>query len=64
MSLASTLGSIMDDHDGDYDIGDVEVAFLRGVFAAKGITNPTEEEFHDAMGLLHLHAVEWATEPH
>jgi hypothetical protein len=53
----------MDDPNGDYDLGELEVAFLRGVFAAKGISTPTEQEFHDAMELLRLHSVP-TQEPH
>lgn len=45
----------MDDHWNDFDLSDQEVAFLLGIFAARGIAAPTEEEFQDALELMHLH---------
>jgi hypothetical protein len=48
---------------GDFELTDVEVAFLRGVFAARGIATPTEQEFRDAMQLLELHSMQRTSEP-
>jgi hypothetical protein len=46
-----------DDADADdFGLSSHRIAFLRGVFAARGITAPTEQEFADALELLQRYA--------
>lgn len=47
----------MEESDDEVELSDQEVAFLRGVFAARGIVAPSAEEFRDAMALLERHCV-------
>jgi hypothetical protein len=39
----------------EIDLDDCAVSFLRGVFAAWGIVEPTPDQMQKAVELLHLH---------
>jgi hypothetical protein len=45
----------MDDWYDEFDLSVEDVAFLLGVFAARGITSPSEGEFESALDLLYCH---------
>ncbi len=37
------------------DLGDYELGFVRGIFAGRGVTEPTEEDLRMALALLQIH---------
>jgi hypothetical protein len=39
----------------EIELDDYALGFLRGVFAARGIVEPTSEQMWDAAELMHLH---------
>ena len=54
----------MVDEDGDDDeLTEYELGFLRGVFAARNIQDPSREQMRDAVELMHLHSVQTDMEP-
>ena len=54
----------MTDDDGDeYELTDYELGFLRGVFAARNIIDPTREQMREAVELMQLHTVQTDMEP-
>ena len=40
----------------EIDLDDQALGFLRGVFAARGIVEPTPDQMREAVELLHLHS--------
>lgn len=40
----------------EIDLDDYALGFLRGVFAARGIVEPTPDQMRDAAELMHLHS--------
>jgi hypothetical protein len=60
--IGNTSELVMDDWYDDFDLSVEDVAFLLGVFAARGISSPTEGEFESALDLLYCHLATLETE--
>ena len=43
------------DTDEQMDLSDYDLGFMRGVFAARGIAEPSDDQMRDALELLQLH---------
>jgi hypothetical protein len=41
--------------ESEIELSDYELGFLRGVFAAWGLVDPTPDQMRDAAQLMHLH---------